>query len=148
MNWSRAEIVVGVSDARGALADATLTMGGTTTNLAPAEAGTDIMLSADSHQHAKLALFGTNMASVAKPNAQFSVTSALRFSGAQRLAVLAYGKTTRVAMQGDWPNPGFEGGILPVNRTVSKSGFTAEWSVPFIARGVRAEGTAGLDRRA
>ena len=47
------------------------------------------------------------------------------------------------------PVPGFDGGFLPVNRTVSKNGFTAEWSVPFIARGVRAEGQSdsvtGLD---
>jgi len=39
-----------------------------------------------------------------------------------------------------------------VNRTVSGNGFTAEWSVPFIARGVRAEGSGeaitGLDATA
>ena len=43
-------------------------------------------------------------------------------------------------------------GFLPVNRTVSSNGFTAEWSVPFIARGVRAEGQGdtitGLDATA
>jgi inner membrane protein len=72
------------------------------------------------------------------------VTSALRFSGAQRIAVLAYGKTTHLALQGDWPSPGFDGGFLPVDRTVSGTGFSAEWSVPFIARGVRAEGQADL----
>jgi inner membrane protein len=66
--------------------------------------------------------------------------------------VLAYGKTTHVTTQGDWPSPGFDGGFLPVNRTVSANGFTAEWSVPFIARGVRAEGESnsitGLDATA
>ena len=80
------------------------------------------------------------------------MTSALRFSGAQRIAVLAYGKTTHLTVQGDWPSPGFDGGFLPVNRNVSNSGFTAEWSVPFIARGVRAEGAGdsitGLDATA
>jgi inner membrane protein len=77
---------------------------------------------------------------VAKPNVQFNVTSALQFSGAQRIAVLAYGKTTHLAAQGDWPSPGFDGGFLPVSRTVSSHGFSAEWTVPFVARGVRAEG--------
>jgi len=76
----------------------------------------------------------------------------LRFSGAQRISVLAYGKTTHLAVAGDWPSPGFDGGFLPVNRTVSRNGFTAEWSVPFIARGVRAEGPSdsihGLDATA
>src|SRR6202023_2256842 len=54
--------------------------------------------------------------------------------------------------QGDWPSPGFDGGFLPVNRTLSRNGFTSEWSVPFIARGVRAEGDVdsitGLDASA
>jgi inner membrane protein len=66
----------------------------------------------------------------------------LRFSGAERIAVLAYGKTTHLTAQGDWRNPGFDGGTLPVNRNISNRGFTAEWSVPFIARGVRAEGAS------
>ena len=55
-------------------------------------------------------------------------------------------------MEGDWPNPSFDGGFLPVNRTISRQGFSAEWTVPFIARGVRAEGRsnmiAGLDAKA
>ena len=65
----------------------------------------------------------------------------MRFSGAQRIVILAYGKTTHLTVEGDWPNPSFDGGFLPVKRAVSKNGFSAEWFVPFIARGVRAEGT-------
>ena len=142
LDWSRAEIVVGVSDARGALADATLTMNGKTSTLTPAENKTNISIGDEPGDHAKLTLFGTRVEGWATPNAQFNVTSVLRFSGAQRIAVLAYGKTTNVSVQGDWPSPGFDGGFLPVNRTLSSNGFSAEWSVPFIARGVRAEGQA------
>ncbi len=149
LDWSRAEIVVGVSDARGALADAMLTVDGRTVTLVPAEIAPDISIGGDQSEHIKLTLFGAKAEGIAKPNAQFDVTSALRFSGAQRIAVLAYGKTTQVTMQGDWPSPGFDGGFLPITRTVSNNGFTAEWSVPFIARGVRAEGQSdsitGLD---
>lgn len=142
LDWSRAEIVVGVSDARGALADAILTTDGKTTTLAPAAIAPDLSLGEDQGPHTKLTLFGANIGDVAKVGAKFSVTSALKFSGAQRIAVLAYGKTTHVAAQGDWRSPGFDGGYLPINRNVTDSGFTAEWSVPFIARGVRAEGQA------
>jgi inner membrane protein len=152
LDWSRAEIVVGVSDARGALADALLTAEGRTVTLAPAETAQDISIGADESQRIKLTLFGARADGIAKPNTQFNVTSALRFSGAQRIAVLAYGKTTHLSVQGDWPSPGFDGGFLPVTRTVSNNGFTAEWSVPFIARGVRAEGQSdsvtGLDATA
>lgn len=152
LDWSRAEIVVGVSDARGALADALLTADGKTSTLAPAEVAQDIALANEPGEKVKLTLFGGKAGSFAKPNTQFNVSSSLRFSGAQRIAVLAYGKTTHLTMQGDWRNPGFDGGFLPVSRTVSGNSFSAEWSIPFIARGVRAEGRTnsitGLDATA
>lgn len=152
LDWSRAEIVVGVSDARGALADALLTLDGKTSTLVPAEIAQDIAMAGEPSEHIKLTLFSAKATNVAKPDAQFTVTSSLRFSGAQRIALLAYGKTTHLAMQGDWRNPGFDGGFLPVNRSVNGNGFSAEWSVPFIARGVRAEGRSnsisGLDSTA
>jgi inner membrane protein len=152
LDWDRAEIVVGASDARGALADATVTMGEKTSTLVPAEIAQDIFVGKDQRQQLKLTLFGANAGSIAKPNAQFTVTSVLRFSGAQRIAVLAYGKTTHLAVRGGWPSPGFDGGFLPISRSVSRGGFNAEWSVPFIARGIRAEGRAdsitGLDSTA
>ncbi len=152
LDWSRAEIVVGVSDARGALADATLTMAEKTSTLAPGEIAQDVSIGGDQSQRIKLALLGAKAGSVAKPNAQFAVRSVLRFSGAQRIALLAYGKTTHLVVRGGWPSPGFDGGFLPVSRSVSSNGFSAEWSVPFIARGTRAEGSidsiSGLDATA
>jgi inner membrane protein len=149
LDWSRAEIVVGVSDARGALADAMLTADGRSAALTPAGSAPEILIGGDQGGRIKLTLFGTKMDALAKPNARFNVTSSLRFSGAQRVAVLSYGKTTHLSIQGDWPNPSFDGGFLPIRRTVTRTGFSAEWSVPFIARGVRAEGPgdaiAGLE---
>ena len=140
LDWNHAEIVIGVSDARGALADGSLTVDGKAYTLVPAAICPDITIG-DSNQPIRLILLGVMAGTAARPNSQFSVTSTLRFSGAQRLAMLAYGKTTHLTMQGDWPNPSFDGGYLPANRTLSAQGFSAEWSVPFIARGVRAEGS-------
>lgn len=152
LDWSRAEIIVGVSDARGALADATLTTDAKTVTLVPSEIADNISLGRDQSRHVKLSLFGAKVGDVVKPDIQFHTTSTLRFSGAERISVLAYGKTTHLTAQGDWRNPGFDGGIPPVNRNISNHGFTAEWSVPFIARGVRAEGASdsitGLDTTA
>ena len=149
LDWSRSEIVVGVSGARGALVDATLTTNEKTSTLVPAEIPQSISIAGDQNTSVKLTLFGAKVQDLSKPDTQFNVTSALRFSGAQRIALLAYGKTTHFAAHGDWPSPGFDGGFLPVTRTVSSNGFDAEWSVPFIARGVRAEGAGdsitGLD---
>jgi inner membrane protein len=142
LDWSRAEIVVGVTDARGALADALLTLDGKTMTMVPARTSEHISVGNERGQPITLSLFGVKAAAVAQPDTQFRVSSTLRFSGAQRIAVLAFGKTTHVSAQGDWPSPGFDGAFLPIERTITKAGFTAEWSVPFIARGVRAEGPA------
>ncbi len=143
LDWSRAEILVGVSDARGALADAMLTAGGKPFTLTPAESAPDMQFGSDQNSQLRLMLLGAHVPSLVVPNGQFSVSSKLHFSGAQRIAVLAWGKTTHITEQGGWRSPGFDGGFLPVSRIVTSSGFTAMWSVPFIARGVRAEGTEG-----
>src|SRR6185503_2703441 len=140
-DWDDAEFIIGVSDARGALADGTLTAGGKTITLAPARAAQNLSLGPDLSQQKKLTLFGAKAEGI-RPNTQFNATATLRFSGAQRIAVLAFGKSTQVSLQGDWPNPSFDGGFLPVGRSITPSGFKAEWNVPFIARGVRAEGTS------
>ena len=140
LDWDRVEIVVGVTDARGALADGTLTVNGKTKTFVPAENTGQITLDSESSRRLSLTLFGVKAPFAVQPNAQFRAEAALRFSGAKRIAVLAYGKTTHLSVQGDWPNPSFDGGFLPAKRTISKEGFTGEWLVPFIARGVRAEG--------
>lgn len=137
LDWTRAGIVIGVSDARGALADGTLTVNGKTLTFTPAETVGD----PNAAQRLPLTYFGVSAAGIAQPNSKFQVTGVLRFSGAQRISVLAYGKTTHLKVEGDWPSPSFDGGFLPVKRSVSAQGFSGEWSVPFIARGIPAEGT-------
>src|SRR5262249_14595041 len=81
-DWGRAEIVVGVSDPRGALADANLTAGEKTFTLVPAENAANMSVGGDQNKQLKLTLFGAMVDGIAKPNAQFKVTSNLRFSGA------------------------------------------------------------------
>ncbi len=137
LDWSGAVIVVGVSDAHAALADGTLTANGKTTTFVPTESPENPNWA----QRLPLTYLGVKAGEFAKPNASFRVSAQLRFSGAQRIAVLAYGKTSHLTVEGDWPSPSFDGTFLPVKRSVTPQGFSGEWLVPFIARGVRAEGT-------
>ena len=149
LDWDKAEFVIGVSDPRGALSDALLTTDGTSATLVPAEVAQSINIGNNPAQNLKLRLFGVKAAGITQKQTALHVSAVLRFSGARHIAILAYGKTTRVSIQGDWPSPGFDGGFLPASRSVSDAGFHADWSVPFIARGVRAEGPSesilGLD---
>jgi inner membrane protein len=138
LDWNRAEIIVGASDARGAISDATLSLGSTSSTLLPSSLSDNLTFGEQAHK-TDLVIFGTQAGQAARPGGLFHATASLRFSGAERIALLAYGKTTRLTAQGDWPSPGFDG-ILPTSHTIYRNGFSATWNVPFIARGVRAEG--------
>ena len=151
LDWSQAELVVGASDARGALAEAVLTANGKAEAFSPTDSIDGLSIGSNGYQSQRtpLTLFGVMVSKLAQPNARFQVSATMRFSGAQRIAVLAYGKATRMTIEGDWPNPSFDGGFLPVRRSISPRGFSGEWTVPYIARGIQAEGRssslAGLD---
>lgn len=142
LDWDHAELIVGVSDARGALSDGVIAVDGKAATLSPAEIAPDLVVGERGALPDRLTLLGTRMSALAKPGARFEAVCTLRFSGAQRIALLPYARTTRIFAQGDWPDPGFDGAFPPVRRSVAGSGFTAEWSAPFIARGVPAEGAA------
>jgi inner membrane protein len=149
LDWSRAEILVGATDARGAKADVALTAGGKALAVAPAStlAESGPVDTGDSSKTYRpdtggLDLFGAPAGEVASPDAKFDVAAKLSFTGAERISILPFAKTTAVEMKGDWPHPSFDGGFLPDRREVAAGGFTAGWSIPFIARGVPAQGTA------
>jgi inner membrane protein len=62
LDWSRSEIVVGVSDPRGALTDAMLTTNGKTLTLVPSEISQSISIGGDQNSSVRLALFGPRRA--------------------------------------------------------------------------------------
>jgi inner membrane protein len=56
--------------------------------------------------------------------------------GGKSIRVLPVGETTHVRVQTDWPSPSFQGGFLPVNYTLSESGFNAEWEISYLSRSI------------
>ena len=146
MDWDRSELLVGASDARGAQADIVFSVYGAKLLATPATSVGDMGLQSSAEVPSRrmreppgLRFFGAP-ADFAAKDAKFEAGARMTFSGAQRLAVLAFAKTTTFAAKGDWPDPSFDGGFLPTARSVADDGFTARWSVPFIARGVPSAG--------
>ena len=88
LNWERAEILVGVSDARGALADAVLTSDAGTVTLTPAKA-IDSVVIGEQKQQQKLSLIGAQV-SEAKPGNKFHVKSVLKFVECRFLRLRRY----------------------------------------------------------
>jgi inner membrane protein len=50
-------------------------------------------------------------------------------AGTQSLGFLPLARTVHVAAHGNWPDPGFTDGFLPLERHIDARGFTARWQV-------------------
>lgn len=59
----------------------------------------------------------------------------LTLGGQSSLTFVPIGKTTNVSVSSNWPTPSFSGEFLPVQREVTKDGFTAQWKVSNLNRG-------------
>lgn len=148
LDWSRAEIVLGASDARGAKSDLTLTLAGQTLALTPSNVEPTVSLGGSDPRGGYdvaipagegMRLFGTRLPETLRAGGTFDVSGHATFSGAQRIAVLAFAGTTTAVIRGDWPHPSYNGGFLPTRQDAAE-GFSAAWTVPFVARGVPVEG--------
>lgn len=158
LDWSRAELLIGASDARGAQSNVILTAAGQPREMMPALTLDNVgVRGGDDGPYSRgdggqMKFFGASAAGLITPGAKFDVTAKAKFAGAQRIAVLPHGKTTTFHIVGDWSDPSYNGGFLPVRhgpnpasgKTADQagSGFVADWSVPFIARGVAGDGTS------
>ena len=71
-----------------------------------------------------------------------SVSAELHFSGAQSLSIPPFGKSTKISLNSNWPDPGFQGEFTPTERDISEAGFTANWTMPYLSRGIRGQGQA------
>ena len=68
------------------------------------------------------------------PRASGPYTLKLKLNGAQHIAATATGRTSRLTITSDWPDPSFFGSFLPDARDVNEDGFNASWTVPHLAR--------------
>ena len=164
LDWTKAELLVGASDARGAQADVKLAVGDSIISMVPASTldsvelsrGEAIVQSVPNQGGNSLRFFGAQVMGIA-PGSKLDAVATMKFAGAQRIALLAFAETTSFKATGDWPDPSYDGGFLPVshNEAGAKDGgetangaprgsFRADWSVPYIARGVAGEGTGIL----
>jgi inner membrane protein len=152
IDWQAARLVVGLSDLRGAKSD---------TGVLSGSAGKTALVFTPAPEIS----LGSPGAAAATPPTEtpakpggYGVISApasglvgaqggdvhvsLRFTGAERLSVMPFAKTTTVRVGGDWPAPSFDGGYLPEPPRLDAHGFSAAWTVPFIARGLSDHATS------
>ena len=61
-------------------------------------------------------------------NSDLSITLDLSLRGMGNLSFIQFADTASTSLNSDWPHPEFIGASLPVEREISSSGFTANWS--------------------
>ncbi|HTO30196.1 MAG TPA: cell envelope integrity protein CreD [Pararhizobium sp.] len=66
----------------------------------------------------------------------FTFAIDLSLNGSGSFAIAPAGQTTRFSAEANWPHPGFEGLFLPEEKTIDDHGFSAKWTIPYLARGV------------
>ena len=71
---------------------------------------------------------------VSNPQNGFAFSLTLPMSGGGALYLSPVGEITDVTMTADWPDPSFQGAYLPDEREITSDGFTAEWTIPYLAR--------------
>lgn len=122
-NWDAAYFTIGISDMRGIKNLPELVINGQKCKVEPGVADTDLFQSGI-----------TVKADSVDLNQSFNFEIELVLNGSEDLSVEALGKTSEVSMKSDWADPGFSGGFLPSNRSVTANGFTADWQVTHLNR--------------
>lgn len=144
VDWTKAAVVVGVTDLVG-LADATsFDIGGQSKDFrsgAPAYAAS--LFSSDKKERAMYdgerpgvgAIHAPLEIGASEPAAlEFKMTIALNGSGGFFLSPI--GRDNKFTIKGDWPHPSFQGAPLPSQPpAIDAQGFEAKWSAPGLARG-------------
>ncbi|HHL42675.1 MAG TPA: cell envelope integrity protein CreD [Hellea balneolensis] len=159
IQWDNARILLSVSDASGLRDDIIAKISnGETLKFTPARAGTRSMISQVKskdylHNTTTLAGYASGRFMEIRPKSlgdgQFTITSEVKLNGTRNIGFSAFAKSTKIALVSDWPHPGFNGRFAPDSREITEDGFRAQWSVPFLARGIAAHGKASeMDFRA
>ena len=119
----RAELRLGVSDARGLVDGNSLAVNGTAVPLQP---GKGLLSTGNSGTFAFVDWTG---------GAPMKIDYKIGVRGLGDFRLVPRGVDTRWTVKSSWPNPSFGGDFLPATRSVTGSGFTATYAIPNLALG-------------
>src|SRR2546425_32389 len=123
VRWDRAELGVGISDARAIQEQTDLTWNGRTVPFLPGTSAFDLT---NTGIHAPL--------TAVSPAPAFDFKFPLVLNGSVGVYFVPFGRETAVSLRSNWPDPSFQGNWLPAKRSVTDKGFEASWKIPFLGR--------------
>jgi len=121
--WERAQLAIGISDARAIQQETAVTWNGKSVSFLP---GTGAFTDGGTGIHAVVGLAdGVQRAKFSFP---------LSLNGSLGVYLTPFAQNTTVELQSNYGHPSFQGNWLPVERSVSDAAFQAKWSIPFLGR--------------
>jgi len=126
VQWDKSTIAVGLSDTKAINQVNNLQWDSTTRSLAPGT-GLDNL---PTGFHAELDMAEDSGTLLSSHN----VRLAMNVNGSGSFQFAPLGETTKVAVTSTWPHPSFIGSALPMNHTITDTGFDAAWNIPHLAR--------------
>ena len=121
--WERAQLAIGISDARAIQQETAVTWNGKPVSFLP---GTGAFTDGGTGIHAVVGLANGGQ------RAQFSFP--LSLNGSLGVYLTPFAQNTIVELQSNYGHPSFQGNWLPVERSVLDAAFRAKWSIPFLGR--------------
>ncbi|MBL7737538.1 MAG: cell envelope integrity protein CreD [Chitinophagaceae bacterium] len=118
IQWSEIRICYGLSDFKGIEERMIIRFNGTDNELSPGLPQQDI---------ADIGLSAAAVLDKEDIGKNISFESKVRIKGSERLHFIPLSGNSAFSLQSDWPSPSFDGNILPSERNLSDSGFTATW---------------------
>lgn len=121
--WDAAYFTLGISDNRGITGDLKLTVDDSEINAMPGVYDKDMFSSGVSFRYP-----------LTDQMKRLKFHTKLNIKGSDKLTFNPIGRNTHVKLNSTWQDPSFNGEFLPVEREISKDGFTAEWHVTELNR--------------
>ena len=121
--WKESYFTVGISDNRGLKGGVALKTDSTDIEAIPGLEDTELFASGI-----------TFPSELHSENKKINFSVSFKLSGSESLSFSPVGKATTVNLQSPWNSPGFKGNFLPIDRTISDSGFKSEWLITNLNR--------------
>ncbi len=125
IDFARAELRFGLSDARGLSGNNRVAVDGKPVSLQPGKGLNETSGSG----------FFAWVDAGTLPSTPIAVDFTVRFKGNQSLTVVPHAGQTDWTVTSKWPHPSFVGTFIPVKRTISDAGFTANYDITNLALG-------------
>lgn len=121
--WNEAFITIGLTDLRGVEDALTLTWSDQSLDLSPVTGWMDLPAGVRTHHKGILT-----------PGRSASFHLNLSLNGSAGIRIAPVGERNEVTLHSSWPDPSFQGSLLPVERTVTADGFDVTWKSSYYGR--------------